>query len=260
MSLPKIDTPVFDFELPGTKDEVKMRLMKVRDEKILLQAKEGQDPGEILSAVKQVVQNCVVTENVNVDDWPIFSLEAAFLQLRAHSVSEIAQTSYIDNEEVDMEMAEVDSASPDYEKKLRSAQSKATRTFDINLKTVRVKFPENLEKTVKVNDKIGIILKYPPASLYSDKDFLKATGDDLVNLLIQQSIETIYDGKNVTDISGKIPDELHDWIENLDVKAYTKIKDFFTQLPHLEHTINYKNKNGKDRSIVLTTLGDFFQL
>lgn len=280
--LPRIESPTWDLEVPSTKDKVKMRLMKVSDEKLLLMAKEGDDPGEILTAVKQVVNNCIVQrgsgdykpqdqkgeyKHQDIDEWAIFDIEYAFLQLRAHSVSDTAEVSYIDNEEVDNTMSEWEFTSSQpidvskREVEMKKAQTAATRTFKIDLKNVKVKFPDKTESQIKINNKVGIHLKYPPASLYSDKEFLGATGDELVNLLITSSIETIYDGNVISydKTHPAQPNELREFIEGLDVKVYNKIKEFFNDLPHLEHKIEYINKNGKDRVITLTTLGDFFQ-
>lgn len=260
--LPRIDSPTFTIEIPSTKEKITMRMMKVSDEKLLLMAKEAGDPGEILSAVKQVVQNCIVPpagpdkKDISIDDFAIFDIEYMFLMLRAHSVSDVAEVSYIDNEEVNSMVGDSPS-----EADLRKAQTASTRTFKIDLKNVKVKFPEKTESQIKINNKVGIHLRYPPASLYSDKEFLNATGDELINKLIISSIDTIYDGNVISydKTHPAQPGELKEFIEGLDVKVYNKIKDFFTELPHLEHKITYTNKNGKDREILLTTLGDFFQ-
>jgi len=273
MNLPTITTPTFKLTVPSTKQEVTMKLMQVKDEKVLLMAKEGNDTGEILASVKQVVQNCLVAPALSVDDLSIFDVEYMFLQLRSHSISDKTEVSYIDNDEVDTFMAEY----PEGLKELTSApemtaaQRKATHTFTINLNEVEVKFPENKENNIKISDKAGIILKYPPASLYSDKEFMEATGEKVVDLLIQKSIQTIYDGEKQTDIGkpektvdlmeqNKNRNDLKEWIDNLDVKVYNKVKEFFSDLPHLHYEIKYTNKNGKDRTITLTTLNDFFSL
>jgi hypothetical protein len=266
-NLPNVESPTFQLTIPSTKAKITMRPMKVKEEKILLMAKAGNDPGEILAAVKTVVQNCLVAQSIkeppyNVDELAIFDIEFMFLRLRAASVSEQAEVSYIDNDDVEIEMAGVEPSSNDYERKLRAAQAKATRTFKIELNKVEVKFPEKTESQIKVNNKVGIHLRYPPASLYSDKEFLNATGEDLVEMLVEKSIDTIYEGEKISYDKAHLapPGELKAFIENLDVKIYNKLKEFFTTLPHLEHKITYSNHSGKEREIVLTTLGDFFQL
>jgi len=265
--LPKLESPTFKVKIPSMEQEVTMRCMKVKEEKILLMAKEGGDYGEILSSVKQVVQNCVVEPKTNVDDLAIFDIEYLFLKLRARSVSETTEVAYIDNDEVATAMG--DSAD---QVKLQVEQRKATYSFTIKLDDVVVQFPEKTEKEIKISDTAGIVLRYPPAALYSDKEFMNASGEKLVDLLIQKSIQTIYDGKDVKNFGGvftgaeaairraREQEELSVWINDLDIKTYNKIRSFFNDLPHLNYEIKYTNKNGKDRTISLTNLNDFFTL
>ena len=42
--LPKIDYPVFEVEIPSNKETVTMRPMLVKEEKLLLMARETKDP------------------------------------------------------------------------------------------------------------------------------------------------------------------------------------------------------------------------
>lgn len=270
MTLPRIETPTFTVKLPSSNKEVTLRCMLVREEKLLLMAREGQDPAEILGAVKQVVINCLVSTE-SVDNLPLFDLEYLFLQIRAHSVGETASVSYIDNEEVNTAMEKYDSNTERGDTTERARvealaveQRKATRTFTIDLNKVEVKFPDKIEKNIKVSDKVGIVLRYPPASLYSDKEFLASSGEELADKLVMSCIETIYSGKDIHTIpyygQGQVADkdELKEFIDNLDIKSYDKIKEFLTNLPHLYYVIEYKNKLGSERKIELTTLSDFF--
>lgn len=258
--LPKIEVPTFDVEIPSTKQKVKMRCMKVREEKLLLMARQGNDPTEILSAIRQVVNNCLVTE-VNMDQLALFDLEYLFLKLRAQSISDKAEVSYIDNDEVATEIEKLETETMQEEavnREIEKIRKKATRTFTIDLNSIKVEFPEGSDNTIQVNNKVGIVLRYPPASLYSDENFLKSSTDQLVDMLITKSIEKIYDGETIIDPSKEDPEKLKDWINDLDPKTHEKIEKFFSQLPHLRHVIKYTNKNGKEREIVLSTLNDFF--
>lgn len=237
--LPKIMHPVFVVTVPSTKETVKMRQMLVKEEKILLMAREGEDRQEILTAIKQVVNNCLETK-VDIDNLTLFDVEYLFLRLRAQSVSPETKVSYIDNDDG------------------------KTYTFDVDLNEVVVKFPENAEKEIKASDMVTIVMRYPPASLYSDKEFLSSEGEKLVDMLIQRSIDTIYDGKNVIDVASSASKmtatDLQKWIEELDIKTYNKIRDFLNNLPSLFYEIKYTNANGKERVITLATLNDFFTL
>ena len=58
MALPKIDTPIYELELPSTGETIQYRPFLVKEEKILLMALESGNTDDILQAVKQIVSNC----------------------------------------------------------------------------------------------------------------------------------------------------------------------------------------------------------
>jgi hypothetical protein len=253
MNLPKILHPVFEVEVPSTKEKIKMRPMLVREEKILLMAREGDEKEDIISAIKQVVNNCLETE-IDLDKIALVDVEYLFLRLRSMSVSNTTKVSYIDNDERTTNINNGDEP--------EKAAAKATYTFDVDFDKVVVKFPEKMETDIKVSDKVSIVMRYPPASLYSNKEFLASEGQKLVDILVSESIDKIYDGKDITDVAAtKKPDkDLNEWLSNLDIKTYDKIRTFLNDLPTLSYDINYTNKNGKEVTIKLTTLNDFFML
>ena len=67
MELPKIDLPVYDIKIPSTGKEIKVRPFTVKEEKLLLLAIETKDVNEIVKTVKQVINNCLVSGDFNVD-------------------------------------------------------------------------------------------------------------------------------------------------------------------------------------------------
>jgi len=262
MKLPVIETPTFTVELPSSQDKthVQMRNMKVKEEKILLMAKQGNDPMEILAAIKQVVNNCIVGEDVNVNNIALFDLEYLFLKLRAQSVSDIAEVAYLDNEEVaDHIKTNTKEGEEPTEATIDLARKRATRTFKIDLKKVKVQFPQESDRRVPINDKTGIVLKYPPAELYGDKEFIESKPEDVLDMLISKSIDYIYDGEETINMKDGDLEEIKEWLDNLDIQTHNKLVEFFSELPHLYYEIKYKNKLGSERKIELTTLNDFFQ-
>ena len=44
--------------------------------------------------------------------------------------------------------------------------------FEIDLNDIEVIFPENIDNNIKITEESGILMKYPSASLYDDKEFL----------------------------------------------------------------------------------------
>jgi hypothetical protein len=65
MTLPKIDLPIYEMELPSTGETIKYRPFTVKEEKILLVAQASKDSTQEMVASKQIVNNCLIDYDVN---------------------------------------------------------------------------------------------------------------------------------------------------------------------------------------------------
>ena len=94
MPLPKIDLPIYELKLVSQPQPVKFRPFLVKEEKLLLMALQSDDETNIYNTIKQVINNCLITE-LDIERIPIFDVEYLFLQLRAHSVSEVVDSYFM---------------------------------------------------------------------------------------------------------------------------------------------------------------------
>lgn len=235
MGLPSIQHPVFSLTLPSTQQKVNFRPFLVKEEKILLIAQSSGDQGDIVRAIKQVINNCITDQNVDVETFTTFDLEYFFIKLRAKSVQNVITLSYKDNDdgkkydvEVDLDMVEV----------------------------VRDKEASN---HVVLSPTSGIMLRYPQLSIMSAVEKI----NDAVEFnfaIMQACIESIYDGDKLYKTSDFSRDEVKEYIDSLDVKTYQSIQAFIEAMPRVEYVTGYVNSNGKQVDIVLKTLTDFFTL
>jgi hypothetical protein len=233
MSLPKIQFPTFNVEIPSTKKKVQFRPFLVKEEKILLMAKASEDETDILLAIKQIVNNCAIDPKFNVNSLTIFDMEYCFMKIRASSVSDVITVSYTDFED------------------------KKNYDFEIKINDVKVVFPKDIESKIEITKTSGMLLKYPSASLYEDKEFLQS-GEETFFQLIIRCIDKIYDGESMFDAKNYNYQELGEFLENLDVKTFESVQKFMLNQPSLLYTIEYKNSLGNDRKIELKSLTDFF--
>ena len=197
-------------------------------------AKASEDETDILLSIKQVVNNCAI-DQLDINSLSLFDLEYIFIQLRAYSVNDQVQVSYKDNED----------------EKLYD--------FDINLKDIKVVFPEKVNNVIKINEAAGLVLKYPTSSLYEDKEFLSSGSDSFFQLIVR-CMDKIYDGDEVFECGSYSKKDLESYLEDLDINTFEKIREFMVSQPRLSYIIKYKNSLGNDRTIELTTLSDFFTL
>ena len=199
-------------------------------------AKLSEDPTDILQAIKQVVNNCSLDTNFNVDKLPLFALEYVFIKLRGASIGEEIKVSYKD------------------------FADEKIYDFTIDLKSITIKFPEKINEKIEVTKTSGLVMKYPEAEIYDDKLFLKSEGEESFYRLVVRCIDQIYDGDNVYQGKDFNEDDILEFIELMDIKSFEKVREFMTNLPSLYYKIDYKNSLGENKVIELKTLSDFFTL
>lgn len=231
--LPKIDSPTYNLTIPSLKKSLKFRPFLVKEEKLLLMAKETNNPIDYLSAMKQVITNCCYDKKFNIDNLTVFDIEFLFIRIRAFSVDNIVTLKYIDNED-DQEY-----------------------TFKVDLNKIEVQFPDKIDNVIKINDSIGIVMKYPSALLYDDKEFLESSDEHLFQLVIK-CMHQIYENDTVYECAKYKTEEIEAFLDSLEIKTYEKMLEFLTNVPKLYYKIEYKNSKGNSRKIELTKLEDFF--
>ena len=156
--LPKTSHPQFQITIPSSKQKLTFRPFLVKEEKLLLMAKDSEEESDILQAIKQIVNNCCM-DQFDVSSLSLFDLEYIFIHIRANSVNDTVKVSYRDKED------------------------DKVYDFDINLKKVEVIFPDKIKNVIKITNTAGIQLKYPKVTLYDDKEFLTSGNEAFFQLI-----------------------------------------------------------------------------
>lgn len=236
MALPKIAAPTFELTQPSTGETLQYRPFLVKEEKILLTAKESGENADIFRAIKQIVNNCVVTDGFNVENIPLFDMEYIFIQLRAKSVDNIVKFQVEDSDDG------------------------IVYDLELDLNEVQVQMPEKQhDGVVKISDELGIKLNYPNAKISGELENSK-TLNDIVHELVMHSIEYVFDSEDTYPWDKESKKEKLEFIDGLPVDAYEKINQFFDDSPRIEHVVTYKNSEGKEKRVVFRNLDDFFTL
>ena len=234
-SLPKIGYPIFTLKLPSTDKEIKYRPFLVKEEKLLLMAQSSEDPKEIIGAIKQVISNCILSEDVSVDELCTFDMEYIFIKIRAKSINNVIEVTY------------------------RDLEDDKRYTVEINLDEIEVKKETDHTNKIEINEQLGMVMKYPKTNVANNIESVNGE-TDLFFQILKGCIEKIYDSETVYDVSEYSADELDDFIQQLDVKTFKKVQDFFATMPRLHYEVKYTNSLGKEKNIVLNNLTDFFTL
>ena len=230
MALPKITHPTYKVVLPSNQKTITLRPFTVLEEKILLMAKSSDNSDDVIAAIKQIVQNCII-ENIDVEKMPTFDLEYIFIKLRSKSVGEIIELDYTD------------------------PVTKEVIKFNLNLENIEVTKNSNHSNKIMVQNDIGLVLKYPTLD---DVKIIEASEkqENAVFDVLYNCIESVFDSNNVYPEFTK--EELSDFIDTLPIDSMNKIREFFDTMPVIEHKVILKNKNGEEKTITLKGITSFF--
>jgi hypothetical protein len=174
---------------------------------------------------------------MDIDSLTTFDIEYLFIKLRAYSISNVTKVSYIDSEDDE------------------------TYEFEVNLDDVVVKFPENIDKNIKINENTVVVMKYASSSLMIDDEFTQTDMNKYFDMLIANCVDKIFQGDEVFEIRDVPKAELQKYLEDeFDSLSYDKMRKFVLNMPRLNYEIKYTNSKGTERKILMTSLVDFFTL
>lgn len=239
MALPKVDTPIYELDLPLSKKHIRFRPFLVKEQRNLLMALEANDSETIEQNIRQVLLNCTLTE-IDFDSLPVLDVEYYFLNLRARSVGEVVQNKYRCNNEVeDKECGNI-------------------MDVDVNILDIKVDMPETIKDEIRVTDKIVVKLRYPQFSIVK-RAINTESATDLAFDMIAESIEYIYDGEQFHYAKEQEPEDLVDFVESLNQEQFSKLEEFFNNLPKLNKNIEMDCKKcGFHHKIKVEGLESFF--
>ena len=245
MALPKIDAPVYEIDLPLSKQHIRFRPFLVKEQRNLMMALEADDKATIEKNIRQVLHNCTLTEKVDIDSLPILDVEYYFLQLRARSVGEIVESRYRCENIVQDE--------------IRTDARPCGNYMEAKVNLLEIKPEIGVTKEViNLTDSISIKLKYPQFSVL-EKIAKDDSVTDMAFDMIINSIEYIYDGQQYYYAKESTKEELQDFLESLNQDQFSKIEEFFSNLPKLNKTIEMTcNKCGFHHTIEVEGLDSFF--
>ena len=219
MALPVLNTQTFELNIPSTDEKIKYRPFLVKEEKVLLQAQEG-DGDEVTNAILQIVDNCTFGK-VQVDKLPSFDIEYIFLNIRSKSVGE----------KVNLNLA-------------FPGDEKVKVPTDVDLTKVIVEMDEDHGNEISLTDTVKVIMKYPTVKTFQGLDLTKFTATDTINLTAN-CIHQIINGVETHEAADLSKKEIEEFLENLTQAQFTSIQKFFASMPKL--TLNVKITHPKTK-------------
>lgn len=240
MPLPIVTTPTFEIKVPSTGKTIKVRPFLVKEEKILLIAAESKSKEDIIESTKEVIKNCILEGDFNVDTAPFFDLDYLFIALRAKSIGETVKLNFICKNIVDTNNT--------------NNNIECNGEFQVNLDITNCEVENTTNnKKISLTDDIAIKMKYPTYTI------MKRVYEQLNDIekkirLIASCIDFIQEKDQVNSAKDYSTDELINFVENLTEENFRKLETFVDNLPSFfvsgngkckkcgfEHTVRYKN-------------------
>jgi hypothetical protein len=184
----------------------------VKEEKLLLMAIESKDNENIIKTTKQVINNCIISGDLDLEKMPFFDVDYLFIALRAKSIGENIETSYVCNNLVD--------------------GNKCGGVFDavIDISNCVIEKKDDIVMDISLSNKITIKMKYPSYSIMkmitgNESNFQKKIR------VISSCIERITNGDQTYSSKDFSKEELVGFIESLTSEQYKKLESFVNNLP-----------------------------
>jgi hypothetical protein len=230
MSLPILDVPTYELEVPSTKQKVRYRPFLVKEHKVLMTLAEA-DVSEVSRVIKQLIDVCTFNK-LKVDKLSNFDVEYLFLNLRAKSIGELVKV--IVNCECGNEI---------------------NHTIDLN--KIKIDKKKGISNKIPIRDNVGLVLRYPTfeemLELFENKDNAK------VFFTISKCIESIYTETDSYERDSFTDEEADNFLSQLTKEEFAKIEEFFINLPKVVQDIEATcDKCGKVNKTKLEGLQNFF--
>lgn len=253
-NLPLLKTPEYELVIPSSGQKAVFRPFLVREEKILLIAMQSDDEKQVIRAVEDIIKSCLITP-IEMNKLSMFDIEYIFLKIRSKSIGEVVEMKYQCQKEILKEIRDEDTG----EIKLVNRPCGTNVPITIHLDEVTVdKNPEHTTQ-IKINEEVGVIMRYPNLALARKIQNEGRNTEDVGQALdlIAACIESVFDSKDVfTEFN---QNELVQWLETLTQQQFAEIQKFFDTIPRLKHTIHFCCPAcGNEHDIIIEGIQNFF--
>jgi hypothetical protein len=233
MALPKInEVPKYFLEIPSTEKKLAYRPFLTKEQKILLIAMESQNQENILGAITDIIQTCVL-EDIDIKQLTTFDVEYLFTQIRSKSVGETSK--------IGMKCSECETANE----------------ISINLEEIKVNKDNVPSNIIKLNDKYTLKLKYPNY-LFT----LKTTADSFTEnmiLLIVGCLDALMTEEEHISFKDETEADILDFIDSMTTTQFEEVLTFANGIPKLEHKVEFVCENCQHQNHgTLKGINDFF--
>jgi len=219
MSLPVLDCVKYETVVPSTGKTIKYRPFLVKEEKVILIAQQEDSIKTALQAVKDIIDNCTFNA-LDIDSLKTYDIEYIFLQIRMKSKGEIVPMAFSCQKE-----------------KENGDPCNNIINIDLDLKEAKVIGNKDLEaRTVMLDEdkKIGLVMLAPDFSLIESlQEYATSKDSDVLYELVPKFVECVFQSETIYEFTDE---EFAQWLESMSPEQFSKITEYFENLPKLSLT------------------------
>jgi hypothetical protein len=213
MGLPKVNLPLYEKTIPSTGKKIKFRPFSVKEQKILLLAMESDSKDQMTVATKQILSLCI-QDDIDIDSLALFDIEYLFLNIAGKSSGEVIDFL------------------------IKCDKCEEPNDYSINITDLSINLPDIKNNTIKLDNELGIVFKYPSidAANFITDDSNKL---DVINEIMIHCIDYIFDTESVYYPKDYSKEEMDEFIDSLSSEQIKLIDDWFKSIPEIKELAKF---------------------
>ncbi len=235
MALPKLnDAPKYSVQIPSLQKTIRFRPFLVKEEKVLLLAMESENSDDILLAILDTIQACVV-DDINVRKLTSYDVEYLFTQIRSKSVGETTK--------IGVECTSC------------SEQNEVTVQVD----SIQVQGLENSHKTVHLSSEMELELSHPAYyDLFEDPNVKSGDPTETIFAMVRHSLDKLKTEDDIINLRNETAENLDEFIGSMNTEQFEGIREFVENAPAMQYDVEFNCKCGQHNKQELRGIQSFF--
>lgn len=240
MALPKLNESIwYDLKLPSSGEVLHYRPFLVKEQKVLLQAGESNQPKQVIRAITDTIKSCV-QEDIDVSSLSSFDVDYVFARIRAKSVGETAE--------------------------IMVKCSECKEESDVKVDIMQTKVIGDMKpKVVQLTPEISIEMHYPTYSdlmtntdIFDGDDNTPKTNEASMNLIIS-CMKTLYTEDERIEMKNESMQERMTFLDSLNGEQFEKIAQFISDIPKLSYELEFTCEHcSHENKLTLEGMDNFF--
>ena len=204
-------------------------------------AVESKDNENIIKTTKQVINNCIVSGDLDLEKVPFFDVDYLFIALRAKSVGEKIEVGYKCNNLVEGQICN------------------GVFSVDVDIAKCKIQEKEGINDLIKLSGTLSVKMKYPSYSIMKLISGNENVMEKKIRVMIN-SVDKIINGDKIYTTKDFTKEELRGFIEGLTSEQYKKLEEFIDNFPEFYiEASGTCGKCGTNHDVRYTDFTRFFQ-